>query len=344
MLAGQIRLPPLPSVRDLVKLYKLRAIKQLSQNFLMDERITDKIVRSAGKIKDHYVCEVGPGPGSITRSILKGAPHKLIVVEKDTRFLPILELLQESCKSQTDMQIQIGDILSFDLKTAFEGAPKREWDYAPPPIHLIGNLPFSVSTYLIIKWLQYISEKSSAWSYGRTSMTLTFQKEVGERMIAEPGQKQRCRLSVMCQLWCNVDYKFTIPGTAFVPKPDVDVAVVTLTPLRNPLIDAPFDLVEKVLMTVFNMRQKYCSKGISRLFPDCVSEELTKKLLILAELDPATRPYQLTNEDFVRICYVYKLLCEEYPRLYNYNYRMPKVLLEDYLQKFEESLRQRSSI
>ncbi|XP_066142655.1 mitochondrial dimethyladenosine transferase 1 [Euwallacea fornicatus] len=333
------RLPPLPSIRDLIKMYRLRAIKQLSQNFLMDERLTDKIVRAAGNITNHHICEVGPGPGSITRSILKKQPKRLIVIEKDPRFVPALELLRESCKEDIDMQIDIGDIMHHNLEKTFEGAPKREWDYSSPPIHLIGNLPFSVSTHLIIRWLEAVSQKSSAWSYGRTPMTLTFQKEVGERMIAPPGDKQRCRLSVMCQMWCDVHYKFTIPGTAFVPKPDVDVAVVTLWPLRHPLVDIPFSMVEKVVRTMFNMRQKYSEKSIMRLFPDCVAEELTKKMIVLAEIDPTTRSFQLTNEDFVHICYAYKLLCEEYPQLEEFNFRMPKVQREEYLQKFESSVK-----
>lgn len=134
-----IRLPPLPTVRDLVKLYRLRARRQLSQNFLMDERITDRIVRTAGKIRNHYVCEVGPGPGSITRSILKKCPKKLIAVEKDPRFLPTLELLQEATRGITDIQIEIDDIMKYNLEKGFEGAPSHDWDDYSPPIHLIGK-------------------------------------------------------------------------------------------------------------------------------------------------------------------------------------------------------------
>ncbi|XP_050295552.1 dimethyladenosine transferase 1, mitochondrial [Anthonomus grandis grandis] len=336
MLQTKLRLPPLPSVRDLVKLYRLRAIKQLSQNFLLDERITDKFVRAAGNVRDHYVCEVGPGPGSITRSIVKKAPKKLIVVEKDSRFVPSLELLQESCKPYTDMHIEVGDILTYNLEHGLIGAQNVPWHYDTlSPIHLIGNLPFSISTALIIKWLEHISQKSSAWTYGRTPMTLTFQKEVGERMIANNNEKQRCRLSVMCQLWCNVEYKFTIPGTAFVPKPDVDVAVVTLVPLKKPLIDIAFKTVEKVVRAIFNTRQKYCIRGIERLFPEPKQEKLSKTLLLLSEVKPTARPFQLTNEEFVRICYAYKCLCDEHPHLEEYDFRMPKAMLEDYMKKFQ---------
>ncbi|VEN40306.1 unnamed protein product [Callosobruchus maculatus] len=323
--ATQVRLPPLPTVRDLVKLYRLRALRQLSQNFLMDDRLTDKIARAAGNIKNHYVVEVGPGPGGITRSILRQCPKKLIVVEKDPRFLPTLELLQEASKQQTEMQIDIADICSYQLQLGLQGAPKLDWYDAPPPIHLIGNLPFSVSTHLIIKWLQAISEKTSAWSFGRTSMTLTFQKEVGERMVASNVDLQRCRLSLMCQLWCHVNYKFTIPGKAFVPKPDVDVAVVTLQPLKHPLVDLPFKMVEKVIRNIFNMRQKYSIRGAERLFPKELRDTLAIRLYQLADIDPTTRPFQLSNEEFAQLCYAYKVICEDYPEVADYESRAPKI-------------------
>lgn len=136
--APKIRLPPLPTIRDLVKLYRLRAIRLLSQNFLMDEVLTNKIVKAAGYLKNQYVCEIGPGPGGITRSILKYSPKKLVVVEKDPRFLPGLELLKEACQNTTNMIINIDDVRYFNLRVAFEGAPRKEWDVPTPPAHLIG--------------------------------------------------------------------------------------------------------------------------------------------------------------------------------------------------------------
>lgn len=274
MAASNLRLPPLPTIKDIIRLYKLRALRQLSQNFLLDERITDKIVRMAGNIKDHYVLEVGPGPGSITRSILRKSPRKLIVVEKDPRFLPTLEMLQDATKNHVNMEIEINDIRSYDFCKGFANACKMDWYHALPPIHLIGNLPFSVSTNLIIRWLHDISLKQGAWSYGRTPMTLTFQKEVAERMVAPVAHRQRCRLSVMCQMWCTVQHRFTIPGKAFVPKPDVDVGVVTLFPLKYPLVKLPFHMVEKVVGYIFHLRQKYAVRGAEKLFPEHLRESL----------------------------------------------------------------------
>ena len=166
------------------------------------------------------------------------------------------------------MMIEINDIRSYNFQGGFSDVHCYDWFDAPPPIHLIGNLPFNVSTNLIIRWLSSISERNSAWHFGRTPMTLTFQKEVAERIVAPAINVQRCRLSVICQMWCDVEHKFTIPGKAFVPKPDVDVGVVTFKPKRYPLVKLPFTTVEKVLKNIFNMRQKYSLRGAERLFPE----------------------------------------------------------------------------
>lgn len=324
ILKSGARLPPLPTIRDIVKIYKLRAIKQLSQNFLMDERLTSRIVKAAGNIEDHFVLEVGPGPGSITRSIIRKCPKKLIVVEKDRRFLPSLELLAEACIGTTKLDIIRGDILKYSLDNIFEDCPKTDWQDHRAPIHLIGNLPFAISTRILINWLKDVSLHRGAWAYGRSSMTLTFQKEVAERIIAPINTQQRCRLSVMSQLWTKPELRFYIPGTAFVPKPDVDVGVVTLLPLKTPLTDLDFDLVEKVARYLFSMRQKYCRRGISNFFAPDIRDEFTKKMFDLCDIDPECRSFQISNEEFVRIAEAYAHLLKKYPEIGEYDYRAPR--------------------
>ncbi|XP_046742314.1 dimethyladenosine transferase 1, mitochondrial [Diprion similis] len=322
-----LRLPPLPSIRDLVKLYRLQARKQLSQNFLMDERLTDKIIKMAGRIKDAHILEVGPGPGGLTRSIMRKYPQKLIVVEKDDRFLPTLQLLQETFQNVNgEMEIIIGDILKVNLNV-FPECEKKSWDDISPRIHLIGNLPFSLSTHLIIVWLKAISEKSGPWAMGRTRMTLTFQKEVAERLVSEAYARDRCRLSVMAQAWTKPTLKFIIPGKAFVPQPDVDVGVVTFTPLVQPRTNHEFELFEKVTRHIFSFRQKYVVKCTETLFPLSSRKELGMMMVKLAEVDPTTRPFMLEVAEIDRLCTAYKYLCEKHPGIESFNYRASNKLL-----------------
>ncbi|XP_070273530.1 dimethyladenosine transferase 1, mitochondrial [Myotis yumanensis] len=316
---GTFRLPPLPTIREIIKLFKLQAAKQLSQNFLLDLRLTDKIVRKAGNLTNACVYEVGPGPGGITRSILNAGVAELLVVEKDSRFLPGLQMLSDAAPGK--LRIAHGDVLTFKVERAFPESLKRQWEDDPPNVHIIGNLPFNVSTPLIIKWLENVSQRDGPFAYGRTQMTLTFQKEVAERLAASTGNKQRSRLSVMAQYLCHVQHVFTIPGRAFVPKPEVDVGVVHLTPLTQPKIEQPFKLVEKVVQHVFQFRRKYCHRGLGMLFPEAQRLECTGRLLELADVDPTLRPCQLSVSHFKSLCDVYRRMCDEDPHLFAYNFR-----------------------
>jgi len=313
------RLPPLPAVRDLLNLFRLRAVKQLSQNFLLEPKLTSKLVAAAGRIKDGYVYEVGPGAGSLTRVILSKGVKNVVVIEKDRRFQPVLEMLVEA--SDGDMSIVWGDVLSHNLAKSFPIEAANKWEDKHPNVHIIGNLPFNVATPLIIRWLKAISEQTNAWTYGRVPLTLTFQKEVAERIVAPIGSHQRCRLSVMCQHLCHVQHKFTIPGRAFVPKPDVDVGVVRFVPLVTPLIQCPFPLVEKVVRTTFTSRQKYCRKNLEKLFPTPLRPVMIETLLDEANVDGNLRPFQLSVDEFNRICIVYQKICERNPALLKYDPR-----------------------
>lgn len=318
-MAAGVRLPPLPSIREIIRLYRLRAVKQLSQNFLLDQNISRKIVRAAaGNLRDAVVCEVGPGPGGITRAILEAGVKQLSVVEKDSRFLPSLELLNEA--SNGIMRLYHDDILKFNLEKVFPEELTTDWSNPPPNLHIIGNLPFNVSTPLIIQWLRDISNKSSAWSRGRVQLTLTFQKEVAERMVAPVMKTGRCRLSLMCQNWCHVDHRFTVPGKVFVPVPDVDVGVVRFTPRIEPTINLPFTLVEKVLRHVFHFRQKMCKRGLQTLFPPD-SPHLTRQICEMSDIHPDSKSFSLSVDDFNRICHSYKQICDENVGLFEYDYR-----------------------
>lgn len=313
------RLPPLPTIGEVIKLFNLRAERQLSQNFLLDLRLTDKIVRKSGNINHAYVCEVGPGPGGITRSILNAGVEELLVVEKDTRFIPGLQMLAEAAPGK--VRIIHGDIMTYRMERAFPNYLKRNWEDDPPNVHIIGNLPFNVSTPLIIKWLENVANRTGPFAYGRTQLTLTFQKEVAERLTASTGSRQRSRLSVMSQYLCTVKNCFTIPGRAFLPKPKVDVGVVHFTPLVQPQISQPFKLVEKVVRNVFHFRRKYCRRGVEILFPEAQRLQLTERMLCSADVNPVLRPTELSILQFKNLCDAYGTLCDENPELFDYDFR-----------------------
>lgn len=318
-----IRLPPLPTIRELVKLYKLQAIKQLSQNFLMDERLTDKIVKSAGKIdQQDYVLEVGPGPGGITRSIIRKQPARVILVEKDRRFIPTLELLKECVEPiGTKVDIIQGDILRFSMKEVIPDEELTKFSR----LHLIGNLPFAISTRLLINWFEDLSLHREAFRKDDTTMTLTFQKEVAERICAQIGDEQRCRLSVMSQIWTVPLMKFVIPGKAFVPKPDVDVGVIKLIPYEEPLTNLPFKTVEKVVRHLFSMRQKYSRRGFSTLFPEQHRDDVADELMKKAGVDPQMRSFEISNEQCIKLTEVYVDFIEKNPLFSEYDYRGPRL-------------------
>lgn len=322
---GGLRLPPLPSAGELLRVYKLRALKRLSQNFLLDPKLCSKVVRAAGRLRGAHVCEVGPGPGNLTRAMLEQGAAHVTVVERDARFLPALQALQEV--SGGALEVFLGDAKTFNMERIFPG--DGTWEGPVPKTHIIGNLPFNVATPLTIRWLQDISLRRNAWVAGRTQLTLTYQLEVAERMVAPPNHAQRCRLSLMCQNWCHVKHCFTIPGHAFVPPPDVRVGVVHLVPRVAPTVPLPFPLVEKVARCLFAFRQKYCRRGAGTLFPARVRDGLADKLFKVADVDPELRPFQVTMQEFGRLCHTYKAILDRHPALAKYNHRDPATENED---------------
>ncbi|XP_020291714.1 dimethyladenosine transferase 1, mitochondrial [Pseudomyrmex gracilis] len=344
-----IPLPLIPSIREILKIYHLNAIKRLSQNFLMDQNVSKKLVSKAGKLEGKSVLEVGPGPGALTRPILTQMPKRVVVVEKDRRFKPTLDMLAESfAEVNGKMDILYEDIMTTNMESLFQMEEKRSWDDKPPDICIIGNLPFSVSTHLIIKWLHAISERQGAWTFGRTKMTLTFQKEVAERLVAQPGEDQRCRLSVMAQAYTYPQLRFIIPSKAFLPMPDVEVGVVTLTPLVKPHTQHNFKFFEKVTRHMFSFRQKYSVRCAETLFPMNCREELSLMMFKLSHLEPTIRPFQLTVDEIDRLASAYKYLLEKHPELELYDYRASRrvlhssntrnVVVEDYAETEEASI------
>nr|Q1A705.1 RecName: Full=Dimethyladenosine transferase 1, mitochondrial; AltName: Full=Mitochondrial 12S rRNA dimethylase 1; AltName: Full=Mitochondrial transcription factor B1; AltName: Full=S-adenosylmethionine-6-N', N'-adenosyl(rRNA) dimethyltransferase 1; Flags: Precursor [Vermamoeba vermiformis]ABB97064.1 mitochondrial transcription factor B-like protein [Vermamoeba vermiformis] len=329
-----MRLPPLPTIGELIRLFGLSAKQQLSQNFLLDLNITDKIVRSSGDLTNKTVIEVGPGPGGLTRSILKAGAKKLVVIEKDRRFLPALEVLRHAAgnidgspweeafltKSEMDakrymsyapnksrMQIVMNDVLRVDeqeilqhIHAPIDSNDKTQWENMAP-ITIIGNLPFAISTELTIKWLKQIQGRHGAFRFGRAEFILMFQKEVADRLIANPGTKQYSRLTVMTQQLCSVKKLSDIPGSAFVPKPDVDASLVSMVPRVTPLgVNVPTPTLEYVCRQVFGQRRKMINNSVKTLGPEA------EILLARAHIDPTLRPEQLTVPQWCDLARAYQ--------------------------------------
>jgi len=326
-----LHLPPLPTVGELLKIYKIQASKRLSQNFLLDQNLCKKLVNKSGPLRDAYVLEIGPGPGSLTRTILAARPKKVVLVEKDRRFMPILTQLKNAVEDVDSyhgvvdrVEIKRADILYTPLHDIFPPEARRPWDADAPPINVIGNLPFAISTPLLIQWLDHMSKRTGIFEYGRVGFTLTFQKEVADRMMAGITNSERCRLSVMCQLYAKMDMCFAIPGRCFLPPPKVDVGVVTIRPkIENEVPELDFKMVEKVVRNVFQFRQKHIKNCLERLFPPLIAVLLTKRMLDQSGVTYDNRPHFLSNEEIRRLALAYSEICNEIPEIYDYEHQQP---------------------
>jgi len=220
--------------------------------------------------------------------------------------------------------IHTGDVLSFNMCRLFPDVLRKDWHEEKPNVRVLGNLPFNVSTPLIIRWLADIAARDNIFSYGRVPLTLTFQKEVVDRMVAPPGATCRSRLSVMCQNWCDVQHRFTIPGQAFVPKPEVDVGVVTFSPLKQPYIDLPFKMVEKVVTTIFHGKQKHLKNTVAQLFPKPMAKHFSEQMMMEAGLGQMKRAIDLDMAAFSSLCHSYQRIVEENPSLGKFRHQSAK--------------------
>ena len=271
----------LPPLRDVIATYDLRALKSLGQNFLLDLNLTSRIARAAGDLTNSIVYEVGPGPGGLTRGLLANGAKRVIAVEQDRRCIAALAELSKAYPGR--LTVIEGDALKID-ELAVIG------DTGGADIRIAANLPYNIGTALLVKWLT-----ARDWLPWYKSMTLMFQKEVGERIVAEPRSKAYGRLSVLSQFRCHTRIHFDIPPQAFVPAPKVTSCVVGLTPRPTPA-DAPsLKALEAITAAAFGQRRKMLRASLKGLLKDPIA------LLAAAGIDPTRRAEELTLEDFCRL-------------------------------------------
>lgn len=243
-------LDSLPPLRDIIRDHDLRAEKKFGQNFLLDQNLTDKIARFADVPADCPIVEIGPGPGGLTRSLLRQSVSTVTVIEFDPRAIIALNSLQEA--SDGRLQIIEGDALSIDVAQIYER-----------PCAIVANLPYNIATPLLVGWLSLMRPHPETIH----SMTLMFQKEVAQRICAKVGEKHYGRLAVLTQWLCDVRYGFDIPPQAFTPPPKVTSAVVRFTP-KTLQKDAPaFEAVEKVTAAAFGQRRKMIRSSLASYQP-----------------------------------------------------------------------------
>ena len=264
----------LPPLREVINTHGLRAKKSLGQNFLLDLNLTSKIARQAGDLSDSDVLEIGPGPGGLTRALLFEGARKVVAIEQDERCLPALA--EVSAHYDNRLMVLQGDALALD--------PAKHLD---APIRIVANLPYNVGTELLTRWL---SPKD--WPPFWQSLTLMFQKEVAQRIVAHPGSKAYGRLSVLAQWRCDARIVMEIPPAAFTPPPKVTSSVVHLERLEQPRFPADPKILRNTVAKAFGQRRKMLRASLKGLHPDIEGK------LLNAGIKPTQRAEEISIEQF----------------------------------------------
>ncbi|BAV64851.1 16S rRNA (adenine(1518)-N(6)/adenine(1519)-N(6))-dimethyltransferase RsmA [Sphingobium cloacae] len=265
--------PSLPPLRDVIAAHGLQASKALGQNFLLDEQLLDRIAAIPGPLKGERAFEVGPGPGGLTRAILRTGA-RLVAVERDSRCLPALAELETAFPGQ--LRVIPGDAMEIDARAeAGDGA------------HVIANLPYNVGTALLVGWLSAGWSPLPWWS----SLTLMFQMEVAERIVAKPGGDHYGRLAVLGQWRSDARIAMKVHRSAFTPPPKVMSAVVHITPKPAPE-GVQLKHLERLTAAAFGQRRKMLRQSLKGL-PGALDA------LEALGIDPQRRAETVSVEEFV---------------------------------------------
>lgn len=267
----------LPPLREVIARHGLMAKKTLGQNFLLDLNLTSRIARASGPLEGATVVEVGPGPGGLTRALLAGGAGRVIAIERDARCLPALAEVAAAYLGR--LEVIEADALKVDMAALTGGAPAR----------IVANLPYNVGTSLLTGWLT-----SEAWPPWYQSLTLMFQKEVAQRIVAAPGSDPYGRLGVLCGWRTEARIMFDVAPSAFVPPPKITSSVVHLVPRAAPL-PCSVRMLERVTLAAFGQRRKMIRQSLKGLVSDPMP------LIEAAGIDPTERAENLTIEDFCRL-------------------------------------------
>lgn len=264
----------LPPLGQVISDHGLSAKKALGQNFLLDLNLTAKIARQAGDLAGSDILEIGPGPGGLTRGLLAEGARRVLAIEKDARCLPILDEIAAAYPGR--LQVINGDALDIDPLA-----------HLTPPIRVAANLPYNVGTELLVRWLT-----PKEWPPFWQSLTLMFQREVAERIVAQPGSKAYGRLAILAQWRADANIVMHLAPEAFTPPPKVKSAVVHLTALEKPRYEADAKVLQRVVAMAFNQRRKMLRAALKGLVPDLEDR------LLAAGIKPTDRAEVVSLEQF----------------------------------------------
>lgn len=281
----------LPPLRDVIAAHGLIARKSLGQNFLLDLNLTRRIARAAGPLEGTTIYEVGPGPGGLTRALLMEGAARIIAVERDERCLAALGEIAAAYPGRLDLVA--ADALAVD-----ETALLRQRSVSGP-VRIAANLPYNIGSALLVKWLT-----QAAWPPFWQSLTAMFQREVAERLTAQPGTKSYGRLSILTQWRAQPRILFDVGARAFTPPPKVTSALVRIEPLAVPLAPACREDIEAVTKAAFGQRRKMLRQSLKTLTAD------TEALIRQAGLDPEQRAERLTVADFAGLARARRAMVE----------------------------------
>lgn len=273
MTAGMTGPDGLPPLRDVIARHGIAARKALGQNFLLDLNLTARIARAAGDLSGTDVLEVGPGPGGLTRALLAAGARRVVAVERDPRCAGALA--EVAARWPGRLEVVEGDALTVDA-AALLGRPSA----------VVANLPYNVGTELLVRWLRV------DWPPWWSGLTLMFQREVAERVVAAPGASAYGRLGVLAGWRTTARILFDVPPQAFTPPPKVTSSVVSLAPRPEPLAPAPLEALERVTAAAFGQRRKMLRQALRTLGADPAD------LLAAAGVDPTRRAETLPVEAF----------------------------------------------
>ena len=265
------KISALPPLRQMINQKDFKAKKSLGQNFIFDLNLTQRIAKAASPLQG-TVFEIGPGPGGLTRALFLEGAEKVIAIEKDRRAAEFLE--------------HIVAVADGHLTLLEEDAMKQPiWKMGNAPRKIVANLPYNIATALLLNWLDHASEFAS--------FTLMFQKEVAERLVAQPGDKSYGRLSILTQWLCQAELKFDVPPQAFIPSPKIISSVVHLIPYPRPLYNCRKEDLETTTTIAFGQRRKMLRASFKKYGGET--------LLLSAGINPTARPQELSIETFTRL-------------------------------------------